>query len=63
MRQTGIFAVNRQPTAMRKGLVNWFPHETLRLPNGHTLILAPSEPSVDIVGDLILDLDTDVRVA
>ena len=51
-----------------------FHHETVRLPNGHTLVLAGlerifpagtqgSKESVDILGDLIFDLDENLQLA
>jgi arylsulfate sulfotransferase len=57
-------------------LVGGFHHEALRLPNGHTLALtdeekiftdgtqgsSPTNP-VDIIGDIIVDLDTNWQVA
>ena len=57
-------------------LVGAFHHEATRLPNGHTLVLtdeekiftngiqgsSPSNP-VDIIGDIIVDLDTNWQVA
>jgi arylsulfate sulfotransferase len=57
-------------------LVGGFTHEALRLPNGHTLALAdeekiftdgtqgssPTNP-VDVIGDVIIDLDTNWQVA
>jgi hypothetical protein len=54
--------------------VSGFHHEAIRLPNGHTLVLAGlermfpagtqgSKEPVDILGDLILDLDQDFQLA
>ncbi len=51
-----------------------FHHEAIRLPNGHTLVLAGLErmmpagtqgakQAVDILGDLVLDLDEDFQLA
>jgi hypothetical protein len=61
----------------RKGgreCVSGIHHEALRLPNGHTLIIAGlermlppgtqgSKEEVDILGDLVIDLDEDFQVA
>jgi len=54
--------------------VSGFHHEAIRLPNGHTLIVAGiermmptgtqgSKMPVDVLGDLIIDLDEDFQVA
>jgi len=56
-------------------LVGSFHHEALRLPNGHTLVLADEEKiftdgtqgsssatPVDIIGDVIIDLDANFQV-
>ena len=56
-------------------LVGAFSHEALQLPNGHTLVLADEEKiftdgtqgsspgnPVDIIGDIIVDLDTNWQV-
>jgi arylsulfate sulfotransferase len=54
--------------------VSGFHHEAIRLPNGHTLVLAGlermmpagtqgSKEPVDILGDLVLDLDEDFQLA
>jgi arylsulfate sulfotransferase len=51
-----------------------FHHEAIRLPNGHTLVLAGlermfpdgaqgSKDPVDVLGDLVVDLDADFQVA
>lgn len=57
-----------------KQCVSGFHHEAIRLPNGHTLVLAGlermfpagtqgAEQEVDVLGDLILDLDEDFQLA
>jgi arylsulfate sulfotransferase len=56
-----------------KECVSGFHHEAIRLPNGHTMVLAGlerlypagtqgSKEPVDILGDLILDLDEDFQL-
>jgi arylsulfate sulfotransferase len=53
--------------------VSGFHHDAIRLPNGHTLVLAGlermfpdgaqgSQDPIDILGDLVLDLDEDFQV-
>jgi arylsulfate sulfotransferase len=57
-----------------KECVSGFHHEAIRLPNGHTLVIAGLErmfpagtqgakEPVDILGDLVIDLDEDFQVA
>jgi arylsulfate sulfotransferase len=54
--------------------VSGFHHEAIRLPNGHTLVIAGlermfsdgaqgSKDPVDVLGDLVVDLDPDFQVA
>jgi hypothetical protein len=54
--------------------VSGFHHEAIRLPNGHTLVVAGiermmptgtqgSKMPVDVLGDLVIDLDEDLQVA
>jgi len=54
--------------------VSGFHHEAIRLPNGHTLVIAGlermfrdgaqgSQDPVDVLGDLVVDLDPDFQVA
>jgi arylsulfate sulfotransferase len=54
--------------------VSGFHHEAIRLPNGHTLVIAGlermfpdgaqgSRDPVDVLGDLVVDLDPDFQVA
>ena len=54
--------------------VSGFHHEAIRLPNGHTLVIAGlermfpdgaqgSKDPVDVMGDLVIDLDPDFQVA
>jgi arylsulfate sulfotransferase len=57
-----------------KECVSGFHHEAIRLPNGHTVVLAGlermmpagtqgSKEPVDVLGDLIIDVDEDMQVA
>ncbi len=57
-----------------KECVSGFHHEAIRVPNGHTLVIAGLErmfpagtqgakEPVDILGDLVIDLDEDFQVA
>jgi len=54
--------------------VSGFHHEAMRLPNGHTLVIAglervfpdgaqESKDPVDVLGDLVIDLDPDFQVS
>jgi hypothetical protein len=68
---TSVPAVNRQLATNLQA--SWLSHDAVRLPNGHTLTLASVERlyqnvqgvngTVDIVGDIILDLDSNMNVA
>lgn len=71
LHETNASALSRQLTAMGRSSVNWLSHEALRLPNGHTLILAATERllnniqgpgNVDVIGEMILDLDQNFQV-
>ena len=57
-----------------KECVSGFHHEAIRLPNGHTLVIAGLErimpagtqgakEAVDVLGDIVVDLDEDFQVA
>lgn len=57
-----------------KECVSGFHHEALRLPNGHTMVIAGiermmpagtqgSKEPVDVLGDIVVDLDQDFQVA
>ncbi len=83
LRETNIGRLAEQlgsrgiPSDCKKGgqqCVSGFHHEAIRLPNGHTLVLAglermfpagtqESKEPVDVLGDLILDLDEDFQLA
>jgi hypothetical protein len=56
-----------------KACISGFHHEAIRLPNGHTLVIAGlermmpagtqgSKDPVDVLGDLVIDLDQDFQV-
>lgn len=75
-----VIAMSGEQSSCQTGstlcLVGALHHEAMRLPNGHTIVLAdeeklftdgtqgssPSNP-VDVIGDLILDLDTNFQLA
>lgn len=70
--ETTVPRINVQLAAMGQDPINWFSHEGLRLPNGHTLTFGSVEKlltnvqgpgTVDVVGDMILDLDPQFQVA
>jgi hypothetical protein len=72
VRETNVYAINLQLTAMNLPTINWMSHEAMRLPNGHTLVLGMGERiltnvqgpgAVDVVGDVIIDLDENLQVA
>jgi arylsulfate sulfotransferase len=69
--ETSIVALNAQLAELGKPQINWLSHEALRLPNGHTLTFGSVEKiltnvqgpgPVDVVGDMILDLDSNFQV-
>lgn len=72
IRETDTTALNLQLTAIGQNTLNWLSHEAIRLGNGHTVILGSTERlltdvqgpgTVDVVGDLIVDLDQNFQVA
>lgn len=72
VRETNVAAINLQLKALGKDTVNWLSHDAVRLPNGHTLTFGSVERlytnvqgpgTVDVVGDMILDLDQNFQVA
>jgi hypothetical protein len=70
VRETNLAAVNAQLTALGHEISYGFHHDVQRLPDGDTVVLAFTERKVDIhgtptnyIGDLILVLDEDFRVA
>jgi hypothetical protein len=86
LRETNTARVSEQLVAMGQTsscqsdstqcLVGAFHHEAIRLPNGHTMVMADAEKiftdgtqgssvanSIDIIGDIIIDLDTNWQVA
>ena len=73
IRQTSITRINQQLAALGKLAVVGFNHDSEVLPNGHTLVKASQEEifpagtqgataPVDILGDCIMDLDTNMQV-
>jgi hypothetical protein len=71
IRETDTAALNMQLTAMGQNTLNWLSHEAIRLANGHTILLGSTERlltdvqgpgTVDVVGDLIVDLDQNLQV-
>ena len=73
IRQTSIMRVNQQLVMMGQLPVAGFNHDAIRLPNGHTIVKASQEgifpagtqgstAPVDILGDCIMDLDTNLQV-
>ncbi len=74
IRQTNATRVNEQINAQGYLGCTSFTHDAIRLPNGHTLILCTQEQifppgtqgapaQVDIAGDGIVDLDTNLQLA
>ncbi len=74
LRQTNATQVSYQLTQMGLLGITGFDHDAIRLPNGHTLIICSQEEifptgtqgstaPIDIIGDLIVDLDTNLQVA
>jgi hypothetical protein len=71
-RVTNAARINEQLAAMRKRPITGFHHEAARLPGGRILALASTEQvlsnvqeeasAVDVLGDMILILDQDMRV-
>jgi hypothetical protein len=73
LRETNVLRVSEQLTAMGKIPITSFHHDTIRLPNGHTVALCSTEKifppgtqgssgPVDILGDMIVDLDENFQV-
>ena len=74
VRQTSVSRINEQLAAMGKYPADDFDHDAVRLPNGHTLLIARQEEifpagtqgstaPVDILGDAIIDLDQNLQIA
>jgi len=72
LHETTVPRVNAQLTALGQDTINWFSHEGLRMPNGHTLTFGSVEKlltnvqgpgTVDVVGDMVIDLDPQFQVA
>ena len=71
VRETNAPRISQQLKAMGKDTINFFSHESLRLANGHTLTLGSAERlltniqgpgTVDVLGDVVLDLDQNFQV-
>jgi hypothetical protein len=74
IQQTSASRVNEQLLAQGKRGILDFDHDAVRLPNGHTLVIASQEEiftqgvqdstgQVDILGDAVVDLDENMQVA
>ncbi len=74
IRQTSATAVSRQLQALGRASINSFSHDMIRLPNGHTLLIGSQErmypagtqgstAPVDILGNAIVDLDSNLQLA
>lgn len=74
VRETNATTVSEQLAALGHPPITSFHHDVLRLPNGHTLVLASTEKmfpagtqgataDVDIIGDSVIDLDENLQVA
>ena len=72
LRETNTFAIEEQLRSQVTDPLGTFHHEAIRLPNGHTLALASVERivtdvqgpgPVNVLGDILLDLDENWRVA
>jgi hypothetical protein len=71
-RETTVAALNLQLARMGKDPISYLSHEALRLPNDHTLLLAPVERILtdvqgagprNVLGYMILDLDPNLQIA
>jgi hypothetical protein len=71
VRETNVTALNAQLARMGKDPISYLSHDALRLPNGHTVILAPVERLLtgvqgpgtkDVLGYAILDLDPNFQI-
>ncbi len=74
IRQTSAARISQQLVAQGKYPIISLNHDAIRLPNGHTLVLASQEEifpagtqgstaPVDIIGDAIIDLNSNLQVA
>ena len=74
VRETNVARVSSQLNALGLYGIIDFDHDSIRLPNGHTLILCTQEKifpagtqgypdPIDILGDAIVDLDTNLQLA
>lgn len=69
IKQTNVARIREQLTQRGDRLINVVHHEARRLANGHYLVLGMTDmisdaqgPGVDIVGDMILELDSNLNV-
>jgi hypothetical protein len=73
VRETNVERINEQLEGMGEEPIYYLHHDTRRLDNGHTLVLAgveritvgvqePLDELIDIVGDMVLDLDENWQV-
>jgi hypothetical protein len=66
VRETNIAALNAQLTRRHQQIVYGFAHDALRLPNGDTAVIGLTQETAggrDLLGDMILVLDTNWQVA
>jgi arylsulfate sulfotransferase len=72
VKETHAISVTRQLQAMGEDPIGAFHHEAIRLPNGHTVVVASVERlltdvqgagTVDVLGDMVIDLDQNLQVA
>jgi hypothetical protein len=72
--QLDIYGIHSECKKGGRECVSGFHHEAIRLPNGHTLVLAGlerimpagtqgSKEPVDVLGDLVIDLDEQFQVS
>ena len=71
VRETNVARINEQLAALGKRQVGWLHHEARRIDGGRTVILATVEQiltdvqgpgPVDVIGDMIIVLDSDMQV-
>lgn len=71
VRETNAGAISMQLRAKGLNPINWVSHEAIRFQNGHTLTFGSVEKMlfnvqgsgwVDVVGDIILELDSNLQV-
>ncbi len=71
LRETNAAQVSEQLILLGKDRIGGFSHDAIRLPNGHTLVIAYVERilsdvqgpgPIDILGDMVIDLDENWQV-